>query len=168
MERWLECAEGYEVSDLGNVRSLDRTVVRRNGSAYTVQGKQLTPNITLTGYARVSLGKGNLHLVHHLVAAAFIGPRPDGHDVCHNDGDRLNNAAANLRYDTRRGNLLDKRKHGTDHNIGKTHCPHGHPYDATNTYVMPSGSRACRTCASRRVREFYARARQHGDRSGAK
>jgi WhiB family transcriptional regulator, redox-sensing transcriptional regulator len=28
----------------------------------------------------------------------------------------------------------------------KTHCKHGHPYDAANTYYTPDGRRRCRTC----------------------
>lgn len=33
-----------------------------------------------------------------------------------------------------------------------THCPQGHPYDATNTYVNPtSGHRSCKDC--RRARD---------------
>jgi WhiB family transcriptional regulator, redox-sensing transcriptional regulator len=28
----------------------------------------------------------------------------------------------------------------------KTHCKHGHPFDADNTYYTPDGHRRCRTC----------------------
>jgi WhiB family redox-sensing transcriptional regulator len=28
----------------------------------------------------------------------------------------------------------------------KTHCKHGHPYNAANTYYSPDGRRRCRTC----------------------
>jgi WhiB family transcriptional regulator, redox-sensing transcriptional regulator len=28
----------------------------------------------------------------------------------------------------------------------KTHCKHGHPYNAANTYYAPDGRRRCRTC----------------------
>ena len=28
----------------------------------------------------------------------------------------------------------------------KTHCKHGHPYNAANTYYTPDGRRRCRTC----------------------
>lgn len=31
-------------------------------------------------------------------------------------------------------------------NAVKTHCKYGHPFDAENTYVCPSGRRRCRTC----------------------
>lgn len=37
-------------------------------------------------------------------------------------------------------------------NARKTHCPKGHPYDETNTYVNPnSGWRMCRTCIRERA-----------------
>jgi hypothetical protein len=44
---------------------------------------------------------------------AFIGPKPDGMVVCHNDGDKLNNHYANLRYDTHKSNASDMLLHGT-------------------------------------------------------
>jgi WhiB family redox-sensing transcriptional regulator len=28
----------------------------------------------------------------------------------------------------------------------KTHCKHGHPFNAANTYYTPDGRRRCRTC----------------------
>lgn len=38
-------------------------------------------------------------------------------------------------------------------NSRKTHCPQGHPYDESNTYVQPStGGRVCRTCDRARKR----------------
>lgn len=36
------------------------------------------------------------------------------------------------------------------HNTLKTACPHGHPYDETNTYVSKRGSRSCRACSRQR------------------
>lgn len=40
-----------------------------------------------------------------LVAEAFLGPRPKGLDVSHEDEDGLNNIASNLAYRTRKYNL---------------------------------------------------------------
>ncbi len=48
----------------------------------------------------VSLPSGT-HYVHTLVAAAFLGPRPEGHDIIHLDGDQTNLHADNLAYVTR-------------------------------------------------------------------
>jgi WhiB family redox-sensing transcriptional regulator len=43
-----------------------------------------------------------------------------------------------------------------DHvNAGKTHCKHGHPFDAANTYYTVDGERRCRAC--RRARLTRAR-----------
>jgi hypothetical protein len=40
----------------------------------------------------------------------------------------------------------------------KTHCKHGHPFDAANTYVSPTtGFRTCIACRHRNARNFYAR-----------
>lgn len=37
--------------------------------------------------------------------------------------------------------------------VPKTHCPQGHPYDAQNTYINPSGYKTCRTCVRERMRD---------------
>lgn len=64
----------------------------------------------------LSLGTGETESIplHVAIAEAFLGPKPDPSiDCCHNDGNRLNCALDNLRYDTKKGNNSDKRKHGT-------------------------------------------------------
>ncbi len=52
--------------------------------------------------------------VHRLVLEAFVGPCPKGMECCHNDGDPTNNNLSNLRWDTRKANSADRKKHGTD------------------------------------------------------
>jgi len=42
--------------------------------------------------------------LHAMVALTWIGSRPPGHDVSHQDGDKLNNHLSNLKYETRREN----------------------------------------------------------------
>lgn len=42
-------------------------------------------------------------------------------------------------------------------NARKTQCPKGHPYDDSNTYVDPKGSRICRECARQANRDWYYR-----------
>lgn len=51
--------------------------------------------------------------VHHLILQTFIGPRPSGMEACHYDGNGLNNRVENLRWDTRKNNHADKKRHGT-------------------------------------------------------
>jgi hypothetical protein len=122
-------------------------------------GRWLNPTPGKGGYLRLALSRDKkIHsrLIHTLVAQAWIGPRPDGLEVCHDDGDPLNNSASNLRYDTHASNMRDKIRHGTatSHNALKTHCPQGHPYDEINTRQYKSG-RICRTCSIERGRQAY-------------
>lgn len=113
-ERWLPVPgyEGYyEVSDRGSVRSVDRVTTHgRRRKSQPIRGNYAK------GYLLVQLNKdGEVRMagVHTLVAAAFIGPRPDGLHVCHNDGQRDNNVLSNLRYGTPESNQADRKLHGT-------------------------------------------------------
>ena len=102
----------YEVSDQGRVRSW----VTRGYSRRRESPKLLKHSRDSEGRLHVMLCRSadyRTYRIHQLVAAAFIGPRPDGYQTCHNDGNPSNNALGNLRYDTVSGNQLDKLKHGT-------------------------------------------------------
>lgn len=144
-EEW-RSIPGYErtylVSSLGRVKSVPRPKTR---------GGLLKIKVGKRGYPAVALvqdGRQATHEVHRLVALAFLGPRPDGAEVRHLDGNPLNSCAVNLAHGTKSENALDKQRHGTDHQMNKTHCPQGHPYDAENTLRIPSrpNARYCRTC----------------------
>lgn len=110
----------YEASSDGRIRSLDRVIVvhRRSGSYLRPwRGRTLKTDIDDKGYERLGLygadgTAAHIH-VHILVALAFLGPRPAGMQVCHNDGVSLNNRLQNLRYDTPKGNVADTYIHGT-------------------------------------------------------
>lgn len=105
----------YQVSNLGQVKSLPRVVERKNvlcgGVSKTpVPEKILKPQIRKpSGHLEVKLGSNPARhrSIHSLVAEAFLGPRPSGMEVCHNDSNPANNAVTNLRYDTRRANRID-------------------------------------------------------------
>src|SRR3546814_12305779 len=60
--------------------------------------------------------------VHDLVTEAFIGPKPRGLEVCHNNGTRNDNRLVNLRYDTRSANAMDRHLHGTLPHIPGDEC----------------------------------------------
>jgi predicted XRE-type DNA-binding protein len=117
-ERWLPVVgyEGsYEVSDTGRVRSLDRSwwQASRHGTLYEhfKKGRVLRPGPATAGHMTVVLGRGNTRLVHHLVLEAFVGPRPDGTEARHGDGNEKNNRLDNLQWDTRGNNSRDKKWH---------------------------------------------------------
>lgn len=57
--------------------------------------------------------KGYAKKVHILVLEAFQGPRPEGLECCHSDGNSRNNNFWNLRWATRMDNIRDMQRHGT-------------------------------------------------------
>lgn len=104
--------EGYEVSDLGEVRSWNP----RNGRGAKGSAKNfhlLTPSkFKDSDYLRVGIsnsvtGKYDHRRVHQLVLEAFVGPCPAGHIVMHLDDDPANNNLTNLRYGTPQENSTD-------------------------------------------------------------
>jgi hypothetical protein len=93
--------ESYMVSDLGRVKSLDRTCSRSGGKGDVQKmGVVLRPeSIGRHGHMRVKLqahGQSKYVYVHDLVFAVFSAPCPAGSKVQHLDGNPANNAAANL------------------------------------------------------------------------
>lgn len=156
MTIWVRIPEapGYEASVEGNIRSSTRDVTDSLGRTRTYQGVQLAEAVNpMTGYRQVGVhlsGRQVTRTVHSLVANAFLGPRPDGEEVRHLNGDQSDNRPANLAWGTPLQNKADQRRHGTHHNTAKTHCPAGHPYSAENTYWSPRGGRQCRTCIAAR------------------
>lgn len=52
-------------------------------------------------------GKRHQLPIYHVVLITFVGQRPGGMECCHADGNPANNAVSNLRWDTRRNNILD-------------------------------------------------------------
>lgn len=114
-ERWLpiQGMEGrYEVSSLGRVRSLFHG--SRWGRHRRPMPFVLAPTPNQQGYLRATLGRHEVHVfVHRLVLGAFVGPRPDGTETAHLDGDVANNAVENLAWCSPLENSSYKERHGT-------------------------------------------------------
>jgi len=63
-------------------------------------GKRTNSGRTYAVIGLAAFGQQFTRYVHRLVAAAFIGPCPEGHHVHHIDNDPSNNFIENLRYVT--------------------------------------------------------------------
>lgn len=112
MEEWRDVVgyEGmYQVSNLGNVKSVQRLVWNPGKNCYRTQYSRLLRKIPdRKGYLRVSLSKeGTIHqeLIHRLVALAFI-PNPNSLPrINHKDECTSNNSVENLEWCDNRYNV---------------------------------------------------------------
>lgn len=112
IENWKDIPsyEGYyQVSDLGNVRSLNRQVARSN-RIMKLAGRLLTLSTDKDGYQICRLCKES-HIkafkVHRLVAQAFIPNVQNKPQVNHLDGVKANNHVENLEWCT----ISENQKH---------------------------------------------------------
>lgn len=101
----------YEVSCDGEVRSLDREVIRRDGTRQNFKGRVLGHYANSAGYKLVRLSDQSNGLrecarVHRLVAEAFI-PNPESKpEVNHIDGNKYNSSLNNLEWVTSKENRI--------------------------------------------------------------
>lgn len=104
------CAPGYQVTRDGRVFS-----TASNWRGYGARELQQTSNSH--GYARVRMmidGRRKSPVVHKLVAAAFLEPRPSArHQIRHLNGNRMDPSADNLAWGTAKDNADDRAAHGT-------------------------------------------------------
>ena len=94
--------ELYEISNLGNIRSISSRWGKRSKPRNVVQ------TITPKKYKRVSLSKNNnkkTYMVHVLVYETFIGEIPKNYEINHKDFNRGNNNLENLEILTHRENV---------------------------------------------------------------
>jgi hypothetical protein len=116
-EQWKD-VEGYEglyqISNLGRVKSLSRTTIRRNGSPSPVKEKILSPSFK-ADYKVLNLcknGKKVLTRVHILIAKAFID-NPDNQPlVCHKNDIKYDNRLENLYWGNHSTNGFDANNNG--------------------------------------------------------
>lgn len=145
----------YSVSDDGRVYSESRI-----DSANHKRGGHFMSPLEDRDYYFLYLRKNGSRKrfsIHILVALAFIGKRPEGLDVCHNNGNGKDNRLSNLRYDTKSENCKDTIKHGRNVNANKESCPRGHPLLPGNLKIdqLKNGWRTCLAC-NRTASYLYA------------
>lgn len=101
----------YEVSDLGSIRSVDRTIKIRCASGLydrKLAGHPIAQTLDGRGlYLMVMLsrdGQNKKHLVHRLVAQAFIENPYGLPEINHKDENKRNNCVSNLEWCTHKYN----------------------------------------------------------------
>lgn len=156
MTTWLPIPEfpNYEVSDDGQVRSVSRTIIDRNGKARKFTGRVLRlQDYTGRGYMYAPLcidGKLTPQKRSRLMLMAFVGPPPyPGAHARHLNDVQTDDRLENLAWGSAADNGDDAVRNGKHHNAAKTECPQGHPYTEQNTRIY-RGARFCRQCSRER------------------
>jgi hypothetical protein len=113
----------YQVSNLGNVKSLERIVLRNGKYPFLNKEKPLKYGFDGGGYFRVNLcknGKAKNFLVHHLVARTFLNHKPCGHKLVidHKNNIRTDNRLENLQLISHRENISKDQKNTSSNYTG--------------------------------------------------
>lgn len=93
----------YQVSNLGNVRSLDRKIGSR-----ILKGRGVKAVTDKDGYLMAHLsrnGKATYFRIHRLVAISFIQNKENLKEINHKDENKTNNRVDNLEWCTTRYNI---------------------------------------------------------------
>lgn len=110
------------------------------------------------GYGMFYVARG-MRLAHRVAYERLVGPIPEGLDLDHLCRVRRCVNPAHLEPVTRSENI--RRGVGPAVSSARlaaiTHCPQGHPYDETNTYMKANGNRNCRPCRAAAQRRYLER-----------
>lgn len=106
----------YQVSNLGNIKSLKRIRAKKSGGYMMIEIPKLRkPHVSTNGYCDVGLhaeGKSKSFTIHRLVANAFIDNPQNKPQINHKDGNKQNNAALNLEWVTPGENMTHAHNNG--------------------------------------------------------
>lgn len=106
----------YEAHSTGHIWSVARRAKSGKGDKLKTYGnKYLRHSISPSGYPTVTLCRDGIrkcYTVHSLIAAAFLGNRPENCVINHKDGNKKNNTPSNLEYCTQLENRNHARRTG--------------------------------------------------------
>jgi hypothetical protein len=118
-EEWrpvLDFEDAYAVSNLGQIKSLQRVIDRTDGKLCMLRERILRGSVGPDGYRQIKLqwaGKKKGKRVHQLVATAFLPAKAgDSQEVNHIDCNKLNNAAVNLEWCSPKENMKHAWENG--------------------------------------------------------
>ena len=98
----------YQVSNKGQIKSLSRELINKNGKKSVLKEKIMKKQLFNTGYYKVRLtdneGDKKNYFIHRLMMLAFVGDSDK--QVNHIDGVKTNNVLENIEYVTPRDNLV--------------------------------------------------------------
>lgn len=103
----------YQITMSGDIRSLDRVILCKNGRFKPIKGRVIPPKRKANGYLFIQLyneGASKNFYIHRLVATTFITNPSKMSDVNHKDGNKENNKVENLEWVSHSYNL----KHAYD------------------------------------------------------
>lgn len=110
-----------EASNLGRIRTKDRTIIHKDGVKQFIKGKVLKQYHHKNGYMYVGIsykGKKISLRVHRIVATCFL-PNPNNlPQINHKDCNRANNNVSNLEWCTAQYNMNYKEKYGISYKEG--------------------------------------------------
>jgi hypothetical protein len=110
----------YEVSNLGNIRTIPYNAIKKDGKIHPVRQTNLKPALNKKGYLKVGLtinGKLKSFSVHRIVAVEFLENTFNKPQVNHIDGIKTNNKVDNLEWCNNSENILHSYKIGLTKNI---------------------------------------------------
>lgn len=105
----------YQVSNLGNVKSLARIIMHRGKYPFISKQRLLKLTLLKHGYYSVNLTKNSIqttYTIHGLVAMSFLGHKPNGMSIVidHINNNKTDNRLCNLQLINQRDNC-SKDKH---------------------------------------------------------